>query len=78
MAVLPNKANPPLIVDADRMLTAPLSFQGFEPVTGRHAQVVELSRIVQQNATCGARRPECRLEAAGFAGPPKCPPSPDP
>src|SRR5262249_58527895 len=37
----PTKTNPPLIIDADRVLTLAISFQGFEPVCWRHPQGVQ-------------------------------------
>jgi hypothetical protein len=46
--VAPLKTNPPLIVDADRMLATAIAFQGFEPVAGRLPEIVELSRAIQQ------------------------------
>src|ERR1700752_5476023 len=35
IVVTPNKANPPLIVDADRMLSAPVALQRFQAIGGR-------------------------------------------
>jgi hypothetical protein len=44
----PDKANPPAVVDADRVLTAPITLQRFEAVRGRYTQVLEPPRIVQE------------------------------
>jgi hypothetical protein len=43
----PNKANPPLVVDSNRVLTTPITLQRFETVCRRYAQVIEAPRIVQ-------------------------------
>src|SRR4051794_9869780 len=45
----PFKAYPPLIVDADAVLSTPAAMQGFEPIARRHSQIVELlSRVDRQ------------------------------
>jgi hypothetical protein len=36
MAISPPETNPPLIVYADRVLTAPLALQRFEAISRRH------------------------------------------
>ena len=46
VAVTPTKANPPLIVDADAVLTFPISTQCFQTVAGWDTQVSEPSRAV--------------------------------
>lgn len=33
--VLPSKANPPLVVDADGVLAISIAFQGFQPIAWR-------------------------------------------
>lgn len=38
MAVCPDKANPPLIIDADAVLTLPVVFQRFQTIAGRYFQ----------------------------------------
>src|SRR5438067_12884431 len=43
----PDKANPPSVVDSDRVLAAPIALQGFEAVRGRYTQVLEPPRVVQ-------------------------------
>lgn len=50
----PNKADPPLIVDSDAVLTAAIASQGFESVPRRRAEVREPSRRIQhiQLAQC--------------------------
>jgi len=47
MAFSPDEANSPLIVDADRMLSLSLACQRFQPITGRHAKVIETLCIVE-------------------------------
>jgi hypothetical protein len=44
----PDKANPPLVVESDRVLTAPIALQRFEAVRRRNTQVLEPLRIVQE------------------------------
>ena len=46
--ILPNEANPPLSVDADRMLSCPITRQGFEAVAGRDAQIVQPVGIIEK------------------------------
>ena len=38
MAFCPDKANPPLIIDADAVLTLPVVFQRFQTLAGRYCQ----------------------------------------
>jgi len=45
-AATPFEAYPPLIVDADAVLPAPVAVQSFETIAGRNAQIVELLRGV--------------------------------
>jgi hypothetical protein len=40
----PSKTEPPLIVDADAVLTGPITFQCLEPVAWRHPQIIQPSR----------------------------------
>ncbi len=41
LAVTPNQANPPSIVDANTVLSAAVTFQCLQAIAGRHPQVVE-------------------------------------
>jgi len=41
MPVLPDKANAPLVVDANAVLARPIAFEGFEAVSGWHAQIIQ-------------------------------------
>src|SRR5262245_62968550 len=43
----PGETDAPLVVDPDRMLSAAVSRECFEPVCRRRAQVVEAARIVK-------------------------------
>jgi hypothetical protein len=47
-AVVPHKAEPPLIVDADTVLTLTISAQNFQTVARRRAEIVELTRGIQR------------------------------
>jgi hypothetical protein len=44
----PDKANPPPVVDSNRVLTTPIALQRFEAVRRRYAQVLKAPRIVQE------------------------------
>jgi hypothetical protein len=43
----PSEADAPLIVDADRILAAPVARQSFQAVRRRRAQIVQTMRLVQ-------------------------------
>ena len=45
-SVAPDEADPPLVVDANAVLTGAASFQKFEPVDGWSCQIHELFRLV--------------------------------
>jgi len=40
VSVAPDETDPPLVVDPDRMLSAPVASKRFQAVAGRDAQVV--------------------------------------
>jgi len=48
MPVSPNKTNPPLIVDADRMLPAPVLAQSLKPVSRRYPKITQRPGIVDK------------------------------
>src|SRR5262249_28831460 len=43
----PCETDAPLVVDADRMLSAPVSCERFEPVRRRRSQIVKITRLMQ-------------------------------
>ena len=45
---LPAETNAPLIVHTDAMLPVAVAFQGFQTVAVRRAQVIQSSRLMQQ------------------------------
>jgi len=45
--LLPNKAQPPLIVNTDAVLSLTLTFQCFQSVPWRHSQAVQFSGSMQ-------------------------------
>ena len=57
MAALPSKTDPVLIVDADAVLSSPVTLQGFEPV--RQAW---LERAMGMGQACRARLPRQTLD----------------
>jgi hypothetical protein len=42
-AVTPTKANPPLLVDADRVLSGPIAPECFKPIAGRRTKVIQIA-----------------------------------
>lgn len=44
---LPDKTDPPLIVDPDAMLTSPAPLQLLQPITGRGQKIFEGSGIIE-------------------------------
>ena len=46
-ARFPAKHDPPLVVDPDGIPSGPVTFQRFQPVSGRHAKVPQFFRLVQ-------------------------------
>ena len=44
IAISPNEADAPLIVDADAVLSRAIAFQGFQAVAGRQGQVAQFAR----------------------------------
>src|SRR5205823_12633221 len=65
--VLPSEANPPLIVDADRMLSLAFALQRFQSVAGRQAQIVEPFGVVQQTEPSQRRSEEHTSELQSLA-----------
>jgi hypothetical protein len=45
---VPGEAYSPLIVDADAELAGPISFQGLQAVSGRHAKIDEIPAVVKK------------------------------
>jgi hypothetical protein len=47
----PPEADPPLVVDANRMLPSPVPFQGFKMISGWRSKVIQLGCIVDSPET---------------------------
>ncbi len=47
LALCPVETDAPLVIDADAVLTLPISFQFLKLITGRREQVAEILSIVQ-------------------------------
>ena len=47
MAVCPDKANPPLVIDADAVLTLPVAFRRFQTIAGRYFQKTQIRSGIQ-------------------------------
>jgi len=43
----PVKTDTPLVIDANAVLSQPITFQDLKPITGRNAQVVQISSRMQ-------------------------------
>jgi hypothetical protein len=54
VAMGPPEADPVLVVHSDTELAGPLPFQGFQAVSGRNAQILQVSCAMQQ-----AEPPQC-------------------
>lgn len=54
--LLPDEADPPLVIDPDAVLTTSPSFQCFEPVRGRDSEIEQHTRLIEhpQLAQCDA------------------------
>src|SRR5213594_666749 len=67
VSAFPSKANPPPIIDPNTMLSGPVTFQRFQSVTWRRAEIVDPSRLIQhqQLSPCYSldirRQPSSRL-----------------
>jgi hypothetical protein len=62
--VLPAEADPPLIIDADAVLTSPIPFELLEAVPGRHPKIGELFGRVDRDQLPEHRALERRRVAA--------------
>ena len=49
IAVVPSKADPPLIVDPDAVLTGSVALELLEPISWRHSQIIEMLRGVDRD-----------------------------
>jgi hypothetical protein len=49
MSISPGKTNPPLIIDAKRMLALPVLRQRLEPIAGRHSKIIECPRVIDKS-----------------------------
>jgi len=45
--IMPTETDSPLIIDSDTVLPPPITAKFLQPVTGRHAQVVQILRAVE-------------------------------
>jgi hypothetical protein len=54
IAITPDEAHPPSVVDADRVLPAAITDRRLQPVGRRHGQVLKPTRTVQE--TCSRTR----------------------
>lgn len=48
ISILPAKTNPPLVIDADAVLSFTVTFQGFQPVAGRDLEVLQPLCLMQE------------------------------
>jgi hypothetical protein len=48
MAISPDETDPPLVVDADRMLPAAIALQRLETIGGRNAKIGKALRRIEQ------------------------------
>ena len=68
IAVVPDEADAPLLVDADAPLTVPVPFQPFQVVGWRNLQVTQMAGVVEHTQfPAGDRLHLNRKKAAGNA-----------
>lgn len=56
----PDKTDPPLIVDPNTMLSGPIAFESFQPITGRCNKILQVRCVVEHREL-----PLCDLPEAG-------------
>ena len=49
VSVAPDKADTPLVVDADAVRSRPMAFESFEPVARWHPQVLQSFRLIESD-----------------------------
>src|SRR3954464_14070837 len=64
MALSPDKANTPLIVDSDGMLPATIPDESFQPVAGRHPKILQRARVVNKTKLSQRNRLDIREQPA--------------
>jgi len=47
VVIMPDKANPELIVYSDTALSQPVPLEGFQAITGRASQILQVFRRIQ-------------------------------
>jgi hypothetical protein len=47
VVIMPDEANPELIVDPDTVLSRPVPLEGFQAITGRALQILQIFRRIQ-------------------------------
>ncbi len=61
----PEEDQPPLPIDPDGILTGAVAAQGFQPVAGRHAQIVQPLRRIQHRQLTARRLGQVRAMLRG-------------
>ena len=49
IAVSPDKAQSPLVVDADAVLALPVAYQRLQSIAGRYPKIVQVPRVVEDH-----------------------------
>lgn len=62
----PAEADPPLVVDTDRVLVFAVSFEDFEPVAGRDGEVIEFGDGVELGEFSQGHTLDIWRKTAGF------------
>jgi hypothetical protein len=60
--ISPHKADPPLVVDSNTVLTTPVTTQRFQPIRRRYPQVIEARGGIQHDELAQCRTMEVRRE----------------
>ena len=64
----PDKTDPPLIVDADAMLSGPITFQSLEMITGWRDKILQVRCVVEHREFPLCDLPEAREFPDQFSG----------
>ena len=62
--IVPAETHAPLVIDPDAVLAFPVGLQRLQMVPKRHPQIVQTSRLVQQQQFSPRHAPNLRREAA--------------
>jgi len=65
IALLPDKTDPPLVIDADAVLARPVTLQSFQSVGGWYAQIIQVPGVVQHAQLTPGKLLDCLRQPPG-------------